>query len=262
MTSSLTTFRSLMLPVVGGDAGVWGTELNNGVISVLDTILGTQTTLYSSNAASVTLTSSQCQVERIACFSSAAMTVTIPQSVGGGGGFIGYAVGSNSVTFQSTGGGTTVTVPTGNQYWIWNDGTNITAVNAVAQAPTSSWAMEWQFDGNTGLPQSGVYKTLFSPFTCTLQAWYLIADTNGTCAMTIGKIPIGSYGGSSTLVSIQGGNAVGLTAASVAGSTAVTTGAGWTTAINYGDVLGVAINNTPSGLTKLTLALVGIRTVS
>ena len=40
MSTTTTPNKGYILPTVAGDAGIWGTELNNSVISIIDTNLG------------------------------------------------------------------------------------------------------------------------------------------------------------------------------------------------------------------------------
>lgn len=258
VASSLTSLRGLMLPVNLGDAGVWGgPELNAGMISILDLILGGTTTLYSSNATSVTLTASQTQAAHINCVSSAAMTVTFVGSSVGYGPYV-VTTGTNGVTFQSTnGGGGTATIAANSNSQIFSDGTNVNLVSAPT-VPQSSCSYEFVFDGGGSTPATNTYIFLESPFTSSLGRWTIVGQVAGTAGFEIAKCAYANF--SSALTSIRGGNSVSVSAA-VKNQGTISAGAGWTTTINSGDILGAYLTSVAT-FTRLSLSLVGQRTVS
>lgn len=128
------TVRGLTEPTVGGDTGIWGTELN-GTIAALAAILGTTisfpSTTYGTNA---TVTSSQAQSARLVIGNTLAagntFQMNLPSSNFANGNFVitnnSSAGNSCTVTAGSSGtGGTTVSIPSATTRHIFNDGVNI-----------------------------------------------------------------------------------------------------------------------------------------
>lgn len=138
-TSSL---RALSVPTVGGDAGVWGNELNN-TIGFLDTILGGSITFNSSASATVTLTTSEAQYNRIVFSGTPASSMVLYFSTDAGS-FGNYGVWNATSTsanggagfnilcqVTSTSTGTTVTLPVNNMRMVNVDGQNVQYADQV-----------------------------------------------------------------------------------------------------------------------------------
>jgi hypothetical protein len=138
-TSSL---RAFSVPSVGGDAGVWGNELN-ATIGDLDTILGGSITFNSSASATVTLSTSQAQFGRIVFSGTPAssMTLNFSSAPGSFGNYDVWNATSTSANggagfnilgqVTSTSTGATVTIPVGNMRLVNVDGQNVQFADQV-----------------------------------------------------------------------------------------------------------------------------------
>lgn len=254
MTSSLTALRGLMLPVDGGDVSVWGgPELNAGMISILDNLLGGTTTVYSSNSVNPILTMSQAQVQRIIAVASSPMTITLQPSSGGNGAYVIDNDGSQAVTVTN-GSGLTATILSGATEWVFVDNTSATPgvfpIQAPSAAPVSSMAYAFIFAGGTQTPPINQVTFVPAPFTSVLGQWVAYANNPTTCTFEI------TLGGNS----IRGGNAVGLSNATAASGT-IASSAGWTTTLPSGGTIGGYLTSVSGTGTTVTLTLIGTRTV-
>ena len=128
--ASTSPNRGFPLPTVGGDTGVWGTELNSG-ISILDNILAQQVTLQSSAGLTVTLSSSQAQSQSIQLNNTSSTFMTL--NLNSSNFAIGmYRINNTSsanqaalITAGSTVGGQTFTLQANQSQLLYSDGVNI-----------------------------------------------------------------------------------------------------------------------------------------
>src|SRR5258708_32811409 len=90
--------RGFVVPTNLGDTGIWGTELNTTITS-LDTLLGGVLTLQSSNASTVTLTSSQSLFGEISVAGTLTSSFTLNFLAAN------FALGEYTVQNQSTAAG-------------------------------------------------------------------------------------------------------------------------------------------------------------
>lgn len=93
--SSLTTNKALVLPTPGGESGIWGTELNNGVISAVDLMIGGVDTV-SLSASNYTLSSTEIQNFLVKLSGSLLANITVST------GCIGFFVIENNCTGSFT----------------------------------------------------------------------------------------------------------------------------------------------------------------
>lgn len=131
---TVTNNYSLTLPLVGGDTNLWGGELNNGVITTLDGVLGGNLAV-SMTSSNVALTTSQFQnaVYTITGTLTGNLNLTVPLSpnsatVACAGKFIvnNQTTGAYTITVLTVASGSTgVTVPQGSRSSLYSDGTNV-----------------------------------------------------------------------------------------------------------------------------------------
>lgn len=252
---SISTFRGLTVPTVGGDTGIWGGELNT-TIAALDAILGQGLTINSSTAGTnVTLSSSQCQSLRASYInnSSGPAQLNIPASNTGIGEFTIFHTG---VTTQSPltitagssigAGGASVLISPNTERKIVSDGLNIFYSDYQYASIIEA------IDGGAATPSSGAKPSLkMPPFGMLLSSWTTLCDTSsGTGNWTITCFCSSSPAGQNI--------AVGGTTPTMSGSAQESDGnvTGWSTYIPPFAVLTFALNS-PANFTKCTLNLLG-----
>lgn len=132
---TVTNNFSLVLPTVGGDTNIWGNLLNTGVMTALDSILGSSLPV-SITSSNVTLTPAQFQnaVFALSGTLTGNRNLIIPLStnsatVACAGRFVvdNQTAGAFNVTVITEAVGSTgVIVPQGLRTWLYSDGTNVT----------------------------------------------------------------------------------------------------------------------------------------
>jgi hypothetical protein len=283
MTSSLTGFKGLTLPVNLGDAGVWGTELNSGVMTVVDNILGNTTVIYSSNGLTPTLTSSMGQTGRILVYGTGVgssglggnMTVTMPAANYFAGTYVidiaATYFSSLAITFAASGAGSYSPTSYANQFQVCCDGAgDVSGLSAITAAVTNSdFAFQWIIDGGGITPSTGYHGSILSPFVNggTLNTWSLVLDVAGSVSFDIFEVIIGTpgYVSGNVGVSITGGNYPAVSAG-LAAQGGITSSIGWTTAVptwaTFGNmpVYTVQIRSAAT-FTRATLSLSGVRSL-
>ncbi len=163
MVDSFTPNLNLLQPLVGGDSGTWGTLLNNGVMGVLDNILGSS---YSTSitAADVTLTTTQFQNGAFVLsgtltgnhsFILPYQTGTTTVAVGGKFIVINNTAGAFKVTVTTQAANATSTVavaPQGQVTNLYSDGVNVnyTDTGNPATVPATSGSPQTQLAGTAG----------------------------------------------------------------------------------------------------------------
>lgn len=134
MADSFTNNRNLVLPLVGGDSGTWGTILNAGMMTYLDGVLG-NTQAISMTASDVSLTINQ--------WNNAAFNITgaltgdhslilplnansLTVAVGGLFAVANNTTGAHAVTVKTAASGSAgVTIPQGLRSFLYSDQTNV-----------------------------------------------------------------------------------------------------------------------------------------
>lgn len=140
---TVTNNYSLTLPTVGGDTNLWGGLLNNGVITVLDSILGGNLAV-SMTSSNVPLTVSQFQnaAYTITGLLTGNLNLTIPLSpnsatVACAGNFTvdNQTTGAFTITVLTVASGSTgVVVPQGFKSFLYSDGTNVSFTDGQARS--------------------------------------------------------------------------------------------------------------------------------
>lgn len=123
--ATFTPNKGYSQPVVGGDIGQWGTELNTS-FSVLDNNMGGTATVSVAGGSNVTATAAQaqCLIQNL----TGTLTSNINYILPALGSF--YAIENNTsgnflINVISSGGGSGILVPQGQSIWVFCDGTNI-----------------------------------------------------------------------------------------------------------------------------------------
>lgn len=124
---SFTTNKSLALPTVSSDSGVWGTELNNSMISLLDNMLGGVDSIALSAASPYTLSSTEIQNVTVKCTGTLLANITVYSACIGFYFVENNTTGNFTVTWQanfgSGGVGTGWNVPQGSRTLFISDTT-------------------------------------------------------------------------------------------------------------------------------------------
>lgn len=129
-----TNNRNLTLPLVGGDSGVWGTELNNGVMSYLDNILGaTQAITINSSDVNLTVTQWNNAAFNLTGVLTGNRSLVLPLNANSATVAVGgYCIVANNTTGAFTitvktaaSGSTGVTVAQGTTAFLYSDTANV-----------------------------------------------------------------------------------------------------------------------------------------
>jgi hypothetical protein len=251
---SLSSFRQLTLPTVGGDSGIWGGELN-ATINSLDTILGNTVAFASSvSGTNVTLSSSQCQQGKIfyGNVSGGPAQLNIPAS---NGGFGMYTIQHNSstaglltVTAGSSGtGGGSVTIAPNEFRQVWLDGVN------ASYCDYQFAGLTFGIDGVFNLPQAGAKPAIKVPFPFVIQSWSVITDTSSASgSFTLTAFTSSSPGGQNI--------ATGGTTPTISGSENDGNVSGWTATYLPQFTTLTASLVSPANFTKVSCNLLGFKT--
>jgi hypothetical protein len=251
--------RGFQVPTVGGDAGVWGTELNT-TITGLDTVLGATLLLPSSTyGVSATVSSSQAQVARIQIQGAptSSFQLNLPASNYCIGTYVIFNNSSNGqnviVTCGSSFAGATVTIASSVQRTVFVDGLNaIFEDNESVGSPT---AVEIIVDGGGSIISSGQKGQIYIPYGIKITSWSVMADQSGSITYDVWRnnaaVP------TSSLSIVGAGNMPYLTSQQFNSSSPV----GWTsTTLNSGDYIAINATVASSLVTRTLISLIGQRT--
>ena len=191
MVSTYTTNKSLEKPGNGDYVDTWNVPVNSDM-DVIDQAFGGLTSLNATSG-SATLTSTQYRslIIGVSGAMSASVTYTIPSGVGGQ--WIIYNTTTDStggpwtVTFNSGGGGTTVSVSRNTPATIYSDGTNIRTFTYIPSGVITMWSGSiasipsgWYLcNGSNGTPD------LRDRFIVGAGSTYAVAATGGSADATL-----------------------------------------------------------------------------
>lgn len=196
MADPVTNNIALVLPTQGGDLNVWGTVLNDGVISALDAYLCAPLAV-SITSSDVAITPTQFAGSSAFILSGALTgnrTLTIPLSpnsltVASAGKFlvVNNTTGAYNVTVKTVASGSTgVTVPQGGAVLLYSDGANVVYCNNGLAALIQIVAGDpnGQLAGQAG----AVNKNASMAYDTTNNAFY-ICTTTGTTSTAVWTQP-------------------------------------------------------------------------
>lgn len=188
---TVTNNRNLTLPTVGGDSGTWGTELNSGVITALDTVLGS-TTPVSITSADVTLSQAQWNnaVIQLTGTLTGNRNLVLPigpnaSTTAVGGYFIvdNQTAGAFNVTVKTAASGSSgVIVPQGLRALLWSNSVNVAyAHDSAVLVRTTNGSPNGQLAGTAGSVNNPPFPWAYD---YTNDQLYL-PTTTGTAASTV-----------------------------------------------------------------------------
>lgn len=196
---AVTNNYSMTLPTVGGDLNVWGTSLNSGVMTKLDTFLGSVLAVPISSA-DVNLTTSNFSSATVFVLSGALNgnhSLTLPLSpnsatVACAGRFvvINNTSGAFNVTVKTVAiGSTGVTVPQGFAAYLTSDGTNVSYCNTGF--PSYAYAVSGNPNGQLAGTAGSVNTHAQLAFDYTNGLLY-VCTTTGTSSTAVWSSPFGT----------------------------------------------------------------------
>jgi hypothetical protein len=277
VADSFTSSYSLVLQITGSNSGTWGTDLNNNMISPVDTILGGTQSVVMTNA-DVTLSIPQWQNKAFKITGALVGNLNLilplsPNAIGGtpgvGGEFIvdNRTTGNFTITVKTAASGSTgVVAQQGFRNLLYSDTVNVLRADDIAPAllvspfnTTVLAALGFQadqsimIDGGGNVLQTGAGKFTHVPFACTINNWSVMADVSGSVVVDV--LRANSAVPSSSMVG--GGNKPTLSSSQFSGNVAPS---GWTsTAFAKDDWIGWSVISATT-VTRITAVLNCTRT--
>jgi hypothetical protein len=254
---STSAQRGFSLPTVGGDIGAWGTELNNGVITTLDNILGTQTVLHSSAGTSITISSSLSTSGQLVVDGAPGTTVTLTFSSSnyGNGQYVvnnqmtdGSAITctTSNATYNVSVPGSTTTSFFSRTVWVNGSG-NVFPADAIR----SNAAIEWVAVGG-GNPIPAMNMGLLEvPYTMYPTLATLYNNGGGTVSVNVFRY-----------VNYPNAQIQEISSFTVNSTYKATTTYPTSIVWNAGDTVQCNINSASSNIGTLSLSVRGYRSVS
>ena len=261
MTINYTTLLGLAKPVTGTEASTWGTVVNDGITSLLDTAIAGTTTITSTSDGvgdgDVTLTTTtgaanQARQAIILWTGTTADTRTITAPAQSKTYVvINKITNGQSIKLVGPGPTTGVTIIAGESaVCAWN------GVDFI-KIPTPQYlSITFIIDGGGAVIGTGIKGDLTIPFACTIHEWTLLADQSGSITVDIWKDTYALYPpDAADKITASVPPAIVLSNPKAQSSTLT----GWTTTISAGDTLRFTVTACTL-ITRVTLSLKVSRT--
>ncbi len=264
MATVFTSNLRLALPTTGAEAGAWGTTVNDGITTLVDTAI-TGLASLSMTTADYTLSTANGATDEARC-----MFLTIGGTPGAARNIIVPALSKLYIVYNnSTGGyaqtvktsaGTGISVPNGSRAVLYCDGTNVVTAATYASAMTLGTALPVA-SGGTGLSSAGTSGYVLASNGTAFVATDLAATTNvwtdsQTFTNSLLKL-LGSSTGVTTFTSANAGASdYTVTFQAVTGTVALLGANTWSAAQTF-PASGIILTGSSTGVTTFASANAG-----
>lgn len=264
MATVFTSNLRLALPTTGAEAGSWGTTVNDGITTLVDTAI-TGLASLSMTTADYTLSTANGATDEARC-----MFLTIGGTPGAARNIIVPALSKLYIVYNnSTGGyaqtvktsaGTGISVPNGSRAVLYCDGTNVVTAATYASAMTLGTALPVA-SGGTGLSSAGTSGYVLASNGTAFVATDLAATTNvwtGSQTFTNSLLKLlGSSTGVTTFTSANAGASnYTITFPAATGTVALLGANTWSAAQTF-PASGIILTGSSTGVTTFASANAG-----